>query len=294
MNRIIGTVIAVVIAAGLFRLCAFIVDQKHTAIVFELGHISRVISEPGLNFKLPPPFQNVEYLDKRILTIDSQSEDRVQTAEKKNLLLDSFVKWRIADARNFWVSFHGGEREAEDRINTLVRDAMNQAVNRRTVNDITSRERDKAMEEIRAGVQDRVKDLGVTIVDVRLKRVDFIPEASESVFHRMESERKRVANEQRSNGAADAEKIRADAEKQRDVLLAEAYREAQRIKGEGDARASAIYAQAFGANPEFYAFYQSLEAYRQSFRSRSDLLMIDPSSEFFKYMKSPGSNVTGR
>jgi len=156
------------------------------------------------------------------------------------------------------------------------------------VNDITSRERDKAMEEIRAGVQDRVKDLGVTIVDVRLRRVDFIPEASESVFHRMESERKRVANEQRSNGAADAEKIRADAEKQRDVLLAEAYREAQRIKGEGDARASAIYAQAFGANPEFYAFYQSLEAYRQSFRSRSDLLMIDPSSEFFKYMKSPG------
>jgi regulator of protease activity HflC (stomatin/prohibitin superfamily) len=180
MNRIIGTVIAVVIAAGLFRLCAFIVDQKHTAIVFELGHISRVISEPGLNFKLPPPFQNVEYLDKRILTIDSQNEDRVQTAEKKNLLIDSFVKWRIADARNFWVSFHGGEREAEDRINTLVRDAMNQAVNRRTVNDITSRERDKAMEEIRAGVQDRVKDLGVTIVDVRLKRVDFIPEASES------------------------------------------------------------------------------------------------------------------
>ncbi|HEX4584062.1 MAG TPA: protease modulator HflC [Burkholderiaceae bacterium] len=294
MNRIIGTVIAVVIAAGLFRLCAFIVDQKHYAIVFELGHINRVISEPGLHFKLPPPFQNVEHLDKRILTIDPQSEDRVQTSEKKNLLIDSFVKWRIADARNFWVSFHGGEREAEDRITTLLRDALKQAVNKRTVNDITSRERDKAMEEIRAGVQDRVKDLGVTIVDVRLKRVDFIPEASESIFRRMESERKRVANEQRSNGAADAEKIRADADKQREVLLAEAYRDAQRIKGEGDARASAIYAQAFGANPEFYAFYRSLEAYKQSFRSRTDMLMVDPSSDFFKYMKSPGGSITTR
>jgi membrane protease subunit HflC len=179
-------------------------------------------------------------------------------------------------------------------MSTLVRDAMNQAVNKRTVNDITSRERDKAMEEIRVAVQERVKDLGVTIVDVRLKRVDFIPEASESVFRRMESERKRVANEQRSNGAADAEKIRADADKQREVLLAEAYRDAQRIKGEGDARASATYAQAFGANPEFYAFYRSLEAYKQSFRNRSDMLMVDPSSEFFKYMKSPAGSAPAR
>ncbi len=287
MNRIIGTIVAVVIAAGLFRLCAFIVDQKHYAIVFELGHISRVISEPGLHFKLPPPFQNVEHLDKRILTIDPQSEDRVQTAEKKNLLIDSFVKWRIVDAAKFWVSLHS-EREAEDRIIPLVRDAMNQAVNKRTVNDITSRERDKAMEEIRVSVQENVKGWGVTIVDVRLKRVDFIPEASESIFHRMESERKRVANEQRSNGAADAEKIRADADRQREVLLAEAYRDAQRSKGDGDARASAIYAQACGGNPEFYAFYRSLEASKQSFRTRSDLLMVDPTSQFFKYMKGTG------
>ena len=287
MNRIIGTIIAVVIAAGLFRLCAFIVDQKHYAIVFELGHISRVIGEPGLHFKLPPPFQNVEHLDKRILTIDPQSEDRVQTAEKKNLVIDSFVKWRISDATKFWVSLHS-EHEAEDRITPLVRDAMNQAVNKRTVNDITSRERDQAMGEIRESVQEKVKGWGVMIVDVRLKRVDFIPEASDSIFHRMESERKRVANEQRSNGAADAEKIRADADRQREVLLAEAYRDAQRIKGDGDAQASAIYAQAFGANPEFYAFYRSLEAYKQSFRNRTDLLMVDPSSEFFKYMKSQG------
>ncbi|HUD26957.1 MAG TPA: protease modulator HflC [Burkholderiaceae bacterium] len=294
MNRIIGTVVAVVIAAALFRLCAFIVDQKHFAIVFELGHISRVINEPGLHFKLPPPFQNVEYLDKRILTIDSQGADKVQTSENKNLQIETFVKWRISNARSYWISFHGAEREAEDRISTLVRDALNQAVNKRTVNGITSHERNKAMEEIRAGVQERVRDLGVTIVDVRLKRVDFLGENLKSVYDRMESERKRVANEQRSTGAADAEKIRADADKQKEVLLAEAYRDAQRIKGEGDARASAIYAQAFGANPEFYAFYRSLEAYKASFRNRTDMLMVDPSSEFFKYMKSPTGAAAAR
>jgi modulator of FtsH protease HflC len=293
MNRVLATAVAVVIAAGLFRLCAFIVDQKHYAIVFELGQIKRVISEPGLHFKAPPPFQNVEYLDRRVLTIDSQGEDRVQTSENKNLLIDTFVKWRISEPFKFWVSFHGVEREANDRISTLVRDAMNQAVNKRTVNGITSRERDKAMEEIRASVQDRVKDLGVTIVDVRLKRVDFLGDTLDAVFKRMDSERKRVANQQRSTGAADAEKIRADADKQKEVLLAEAYRDAQRIKGEGDARASAIYAQAYGANPEFYAFYRSLDAYRQSFRSRSDMLMVDPSSDFFKYMKSPGGAAAG-
>jgi membrane protease subunit HflC len=294
MNRVLATALAIVIAAGLFRLCSFIVDQKHFAIVFELGQIKRVIVDPGLHFKMPPPFQNVEYVDKRILTIDSQGADRVQTSENKNLMIETIVKWRITDARSYWVSFHGAEREAEDRISTLVRDAMNQAVNKRTVNDITSRERDKAMEEIRAGVEDRVKGLGVRIVDVRLKRVDFVPENLESVFRRMESERKRVASQLRSQGAGEAEKIRADADKQREVLLAEAYRDAQRIKGEGDAKASAIYAQAFGSNPEFYSFYRSLDAYRQSFRNRSDVLMIDPSSDFFKYMKNPGGAAAGR
>jgi membrane protease subunit HflC len=289
MNRIFGTLIGIVIVAVLFRACAFIVDQRQFAIVFALGQIKEVIAEPGLHFKLPPPFQNVVYLDKRILTIDTPQPDRVQTSEKKNLLVDSFVKWRIADARRYWVSFQGSERAAADRINSLVRDALNQAVNKRTVNDITSRERDRAMEEIRVAVQERVKDVGVEIVDVRLKRVDFVPEISESVFRRMEAERKRVANEQRSIGAAEGEKIRADADRQREVLLAEAYRDAQRIKGEGDARSAAVYAQAFGQSPEFFTFYRSLEAYRASFRNRSDVLLIDPSSEFFKYMKTPGA-----
>lgn len=289
MNKIVGTIVAVVVAAVLFRACAFIVDQRQFAVVFALGQIKEVITEPGLHFKLPPPLQNVVYLDKRILTIDTPQPDRVQTSEKKNLLVDSFVKWRISDPRRYWVSFLGNERAATERINTLVRDALNQAVNKRTVNDVTSRERDKAMEEIRVAVQERVKEVGVEIVDVRLKRVDFVPEISDSVFRRMEAERKRVANEQRSIGAAEGEKIRADADRQREVLLAEAYKQAQTVKGEGDAKASAIYAQSFGQNPEFFTFYRSLEAYRSSFRNRGDVLVVDPSSEFFKYMKSPGA-----
>ncbi len=288
MNKIFATLIGIVVAAVLFRACAFIVDQRQFAIVFALGQIKEVINQPGLHFKLPPPFQNVVYLDKRILTIDTPQPDRVQTSEKKNLLVDSFVKWRILDPFRYWVSFQGNERFAQERINSLVRDALNQAVNKRTVNDITSRERDKAMEEIRIHVQERVKDVGVDIVDVRLKRVDFVPEISDSVFRRMEAERKRVANEQRSIGSAEGEKIRADADRQKEVLLAEAYRDAQRVKGEGDAKAAAIYAQAFGQNIEFFNFYRSLEAYRASFRGRSDMLVVDPSSEFFKYLKDPG------
>jgi membrane protease subunit HflC len=289
MNRIFGTLIAIVVVAVLFRACAFIVDQRQFGLVFAFGQLKEVISEPGLQFKLPPPFQNVVYLDKRILTIDTPQPDRVQTSEKRNLLIDSFVKWRISDPRRYWVSFLGSERAAQDRINSLVRDSLNQAVNKRTVNDISSRERDRAMEEIRVAVQERVKDVGVEIVDVRLKRVDFVPEISDSVFRRMEAERKRVANEQRSIGSAEGEKIRADADRQREVLLAEAYRDAQKLKGEGDGKSAAIYASAFGQNPEFFNFYRSLEAYRASFRGRSDVLVVDPSSEFFKYMKTPGS-----
>jgi membrane protease subunit HflC len=294
MNRVFGTLIGIVVVAVMFRACAFIVDQRQFGLVFAFGQLKEVISEPGLQFKLPPPFQNVVYLDKRILTIDTPQPDRVQTSEKRNLLVDSFVKWRIADPRRYWVSFLGQERAAQDRINSLVRDSLNQAVNKRTVNDVTSRERDRAMEEIRVAVQERVKDVGVEIVDVRLKRIDFVPEISESVFRRMEAERKRVANEQRSIGAAEGEKIRADADRQREVLLAEAYRDAQKVKGEGDAKSAAIYAIAFGQNPEFFTFYRSLEAYRSSFRARTDVLVIDPSSDFFRYMKTPGSGSAPR
>lgn len=291
MNKLIGSVIALVVVAVLVRMCVFIVDQRQFALVFSLGELVREISEPGLYFKWPL-VQNVIYLNKQIQTIDDPQADRVQTSEKKNLLVDSFVKWRIVDARRYWRSFQASDRAAANRISSLVRDSLNQAINKRTVNDITSRERDKAMEEISQSVQERVKDVGVEIVDVRLKRVDFVPEISDSVFRRMEAERKRVANEQRSIGAAEGEKIRADADRQKEVLLAEAYRDAQRIKGDGDAKASAVYAAAFGQNPEFYSFYRSLEGYRASFKNRSDVMVVDPSSDFFRYMKS--STGTGR
>jgi membrane protease subunit HflC len=290
MNKIIGTVVGLIVAAVLFRACVFIVDQRQFALVFAFGELRREISTPGLYFKMPPPFQNVVYLDKRIRTIDDPQTDRVQTSEKKNLLVDSFVKWRVVDARLYWRSFQNSDQRAENRVSTLVRDSLNQAVNKRTVNDITSRERDKAMDEIKISVQERVKDVGVEIVDVRLKRVDFVGEISDSVYRRMQAERQRVANEQRSIGAAEGEKIKADADKQRAVLLAEAYRDAQRIKGEGDAKASAVYANAFGQNPEFFSFYRSLEAYRSSFKNRSDLMVIDPSSDFLRYLKTPAGN----
>lgn len=293
MNRIIIAAVALVVAAVVLRLSVFVVDQRQSAIVFELGQIVRVINDkPGLYFKMPPPFQNVETVDRRILTIESATPDRVQTSEKKNLLIDSFVKWQVTDPKAYWISFQGGERAAEERMSTLVRDAMNQAVNKRTVSEIVSRARETAMDEIRVAVQERVKDLGVTIVDVRLRHVDFVPEImSQSVYPRMVAERKRVANEQRAEGAAEAEKIKADADRQREVLLAEAYRDAQRVKGDGDAKAAGIYARAFGANPEFYAFYRSLDAYRQSFKSPSDTLIVDPSSEFFRYMKNPNGGA---
>ena len=287
MNRTLLTVIAALAALLLLRLCSYVVDQRQVAIVFELGQIVKVVPEPGLHFKMPPPFQVIETLDRRILTIEPSAPDRVQTSEKKNLLIDYFVKWRVSDPKAYWVSFQGSERAAEDRMSTLVRDAMNQAVNKRTVSQITSHTRAEAMEEIRAAVQERVRELGVTIVDVRLRHVDFGPEImTASVYPRMVAERKRVANEQRSIGAAEAEKIKADADRQREVLLAEAYHSAQQVKGEGDAKAAAIYGKAFGANPEFYAFYRSLDAYKQSFKNRTDTLIVDPSSEFFKYMKN--------
>jgi membrane protease subunit HflC len=286
MNKIIATVIGLIVAGVIFRASTFVVDQRQFAILFQLGQITEVYSEPGLKFKIPL-IQNVVYLDRRILTIDTPQADRVQTSEKKNLLIDSFVKWRISDPRRFYVSFQGIERAAEERINSLVRDALNRAVNRRTVREVVSNQRDQAMNEIKASVQERVRDVGVDIVDVRLKRVEFVPEINEDVFRRMQSERKRVATEQRSIGAAEGEKIRADADRQREVLLAEAYRSAQNMKGEGDAQASGIYAKAFGQNPEFFTFYRSLEAYRASFSNRSDVLVLDPSSEFLRYWKTP-------
>lgn len=263
----------------------FTVDQRQYAIVFQLGEIKEVIKEPGLSFKWPL-IQNVRFFDSRILTLDSVEPERFLTAEKKPVLVDSFVKWRIADVNQYYISVGGDEMLARTRLSQTVNSGLREEFGKRTVHDVVSGVRNQIMDDVQKKADADARQIGVEIVDVRLKRVDLPPEVSESVYRRMETERKRVANELRSQGAAEAEKIRADADKQREVIVAEAYRDAQKIKGEGDAKAASIYGKAFGENPEFYAFYRSLEAYRQSLGSKSDLLVVDPSADFFKYLKN--------
>jgi membrane protease subunit HflC len=285
MNRLVTLVICVFVAVWLLMSTVFIVDQRQYAIVFALGEVKNVIRDPGLHFKLPPPFQNVLYLDKRILTIDTADNDRFITAEKKNILVDTFVKWRIADPRLYFISLGGDEKRAQDRMSQIVKAALNEEITKRTVREVISGERGAVMNALQVKVEAEAKQIGLEIVDVRLKRVDYVEQINNSVYDRMKSERVRVANELRSTGSAESEKIRADADRQRTVILAEAYRDAEKIRGEGDAKASQIYAQAFSQNPEFYKFYRSLEAYRASFKSRSDVMVLDPNSEFFKYFK---------
>lgn len=280
-----------IVAAAIFALftaigaMVFTVDQRQYAIVFQLGEIKEVIKEPGLSFKWPM-IQNVRFFDSRILTLDSVEPERFLTAEKKPVLVDSFVKWRIADVEQYYISVGGDEMLARTRLSQTVNSGLREEFGKRTVHDVVSGVRDKIMDDVQKKADTDARQIGVEIVDVRLKRVDLPPEVSESVYRRMETERKRVANELRSQGAAEAEKIRADADKQREVIVAEAYRDAQKMKGEGDAKAASIYGKAFGENPEFYAFYRSLEAYRQSLGNKSDLLVVDPSADFFKYLKN--------
>lgn len=289
MNRIISYVFVVLISLWFLSSTLFIVDQRQYAIVFALGEVKQVIKNPGLYFKLPQPFQNVLFVDNRILTLDTPDADRFITAEKKNILVDAFVKWRIVDPRLYFVSFGGDEHSLQVRMSQIVKAALNEEITKRTVREVISGERDKVMNAIQIKVAKEAKQIGVEVIDVRLKRVDYVAQISNSVYDRMKSERARVANQLRSTGAAESEKIRADADRQRTVLLAEAYRDAEKIKGAGDAKASQIYAQAFGKSPEFYKFYRSLEAYRASFKNRSDVMVVDPSSEFFKYFKNPGN-----
>ena len=287
INRLIVVVLGVLIALMILSSTFYVVDQRKYAILFAFGEIKDVIREPGLHFKLPPPFQNVIYLDKRILTIDSPEAERFITAEKRNILVDTYVKWKIVEPRQYYISIGADQERAVTRMGQIIKAALNEEITKRTTHEVVSGEREKVMAAIKGKVADEAKQIGVEIVDVRLKRVDLLPEISESIYRRMEAERHRVANELRSTGSAESEKIRADADRQREVIIAEAYREAEKTKGEGDARASAIYAQAFGSNPEFYAFYRSLDAYRKSFRGKGDVFVVDPSTDFFKFMKNP-------
>jgi modulator of FtsH protease HflC len=283
--RALGPVLALLILGALVVSGTLItVDQRQNAIVFQLGEVKEVITKPGLNFKWPM-IQNVRHFDMRILSYDDIEPMRFITSEKKPVLVDSFVKWRITDVRQYYISVQGDEFRAATRIKQTISDSLQAEFGKRTVHDVVSGQRDDIMALVRDKVDQDLRRIGVEIIDVRLKRVDLPQEVSESVYRRMEAERKRVANELRSEGSAEAERIRADADRQREVILANAYRAAQGVRGDGDARAASTYAQAFSQNPEFYAFYRSMEAYRSTFRGKGDIMLLEPNSDFFRYLK---------
>ncbi len=265
----------------------YTVDQRQYAIKFQLGEIVEIKTQAGLYAKLPL-VQNVRYYDKRILLLDNAEPDRITTSEKKPLLVDFFVLWRITDVKQYYVSVQGDEEAARRRLSQTVRANLAEEINKRSVHDAISAERDKIMQTTRQKADQDATSIGVEIVDVRLRRVELPPDVTTPVYARMESERRRVANELRSLGQAESEKIRADADRQRVVILADAYKQAQTVKGNGDAKAASIYAQAYGSNPEFYSFYRSLEAYRSSFRGKGDAMVLDPTSDFFRYWRSAG------
>lgn len=284
MKAIQSIVFVAVAVIVVLSMTMFTVDQRKYALVSQFGEVKHVISEPGLNFKWPF-IQDVRYFEKRIITMDSDDPERFITSEKKNVLVDSYIKWRIDDPKLYYISFSGDESRARIRLNQTINAGLREEFGKRTVHDVVSGERDKIMEDMREKANIDTLKVGIRIVDVRLKRVELPNEVSAAVYSRMEAERARVANELRSEGAAAAEQIRADADKQREVIVSSAYRDAQKIKAEGDKEAAAIYANAYNKNPEFYAFYRSLEAYRASFANKSDVLVVDPSSEFFNYLK---------
>ena len=287
MNKSIGNLLIGAIAVlVVLSMSMFVVDQRQYAIVFQLGEVVSTKTEPGLYFKIPL-LQNVRYFDSRILTLDAGEPERFITAEKKNVMVDAFIKWRIVDVKQYYISVGGDEERAKTRLLQTVNSSMREEFGKRTIHEVVSGEREQIMNILRTKTDADARKIGIEVMDVRLKRVDFPVEISESVYRRMDAERKRVANELRATGNAESEKIRADADKQREIILAEAYRTAQKTKGEGDARASALYAAAFVRNSEFYSFYRSLEAYKQSFKNKSDMMVLDPSSAFFKYLKSP-------
>jgi len=282
-----AALVTIAVALLVLSMAVYTVDQRKAAIKFQLGEVISMQTQPGLYFMVPL-LQNVRLFDTRIQTYDTKDAERFLTSENKNVLVDSFVKWRVIDVRQYYVSVRGDSNAAEARISQTVNDALRAEFAKRTVHDVVSGERDKIMETVAEKVDKDVKNIGVEVVDVRLKRVDLVPEISSDVYRRMESERKRVANELRSTGAAEGEKIKADADRQKQVIVAEAYRDAQRIKGEGDAQASRIYAEAYGRNAEFYSFYRSLEAYKAALRNKGDVMVLEPNSDFFKYLKNPG------
>ena len=293
MNRIGFISSSLLVALALISSMLFVVDQRQFGVVYALGQIKEVITEPGLNFKLPPPFQNVSYIDKRLLTLDSTDAEPMLTAEKQRMVIDWYVRWRITNPSEYIRNVGLDETAGANQLNRVVRNAFQEEINKHTVKELLSQKREVLMADVKREVLAAVrgaKPWGIDVVDVRITRMDYVDAITESVYRRMEAERKRVANELRSTGAAEGEKIRADADRQREVTIANAYRDAQKIKGEGDADAARIYAESFGRDPQFAQFYRSLDAYKASFSKKSDVLVLDPnSSEFFKAMRGSGS-----
>lgn len=289
MNRVGFIFSSVLFALAILSSMLFVVDQRQFGVVLALGQIKEVITEPGLNFKLPPPFQNVSYIDKRLLTLDSTDNEPVLTAEKQRVVIDWYVRWRISEPTEYIRNVGTTEAAGASQLNRVVRNAFQEEVNKRTVKELLSAKREEVMQDVKAEVLSQVrgaKPWGVDVIDVRITRVDYVDAITESVYRRMEAERKRVANELRSTGFAEGEKIRADADRQREVAVSNAYRDAQKFKGEGDAEAARLYAEAFGRDPQFAQFYRSLDAYKASFANKSDVMVLDPSSsEFFKSMR---------
>ena len=292
MNRIGFVVSTLLLGLALLSSMLFVVDQRQFGVVYSLGQIKDVITEPGLHFKLPPPLQNVSYIDKRLLTLDSVDTEPMLTAEKQRVVIDWYVRWRISDPSQYIRNVGLDEAAGANQLNRVVRNAFQEEINRRTVNELLSSKREALMADVKREVLEVVKGAkpwGVDVVDVRITRADYVEAITESVYRRMEAERKRVANELRSTGGAEGEKIRADADRQREVAVANAYRDAQKIKGEGDAEAARVYAEAFGRDPQFAQFYRSLEAYKASMGRKGDVMVVDPSgSEFFRTFRNGG------
>lgn len=296
MNRIGMFLASLLVLIALLSSTLFVVDQRQYGVVYALGQIKEVITEPGLHAKMPPPFQNVSYIDKRLLTLDSSDADPMLTAEKQRVVIDWYVRWRISEPTDYIRNVGQNEAAGANQLNRVVRNAFQEEINKRTVKELLATKREALMADVKSEVLEKVrgeKPWGVDVVDVRITRVDYVEAITKSVYDRMEAERKRVANELRSTGAAEGEKIRADADRQREVALANAYREAQKIKGEGDAEAARIYGEAFGRDPQFAQFYRSLEAYKSSFANKSDVMVVDPAnSEFFRVMRNGGGAVS--
>ena len=293
MNRVGFIATSLLVLLALASSMLFVVDQRQYGVIYALGQIKEVITEPGLNFKLPPPFQDVKYLDKRLLTLDSTDTEPVLTAEKQRLVIDWYLRWRISNPSEYIRALGADEKAGANQLSREVRNAFQEEISKRTVRELISTKRESLMVEVQRQVQENVKskNWGVEIVDVRLTRADYVEAITESVYRRMEAERKRVANELRSTGAAEGEKIRADADRQREVTVANAYRDAQKIKGEGDAEAAGTYNDAFGRDPQFAQFYRSMDAYKASFSKKSDVMVLDPSSDFFKAMRGSGAGA---